>query len=249
MNATSTNAPLTQWKIIGFEERWHCPAPDVKQPGGTCWYCGTAIAHCVKIQHLLTGQREIIGSTCMERVGLTKEQLREHLSRYYADRRTQEYADHEAALAAQHGEHGTQTRFESGCYCRPCREAAPHGTADKFRTGCRCLDCIDASIADGTRDYWIDEEYPVIVDLSTGRIANAEIVDGRYGRQWKVRANGYTVYLALSPARRTTHSRKGFVEASAPMLVTGGRGWHTQEMPLGSPLADRWGQPIPHPAS
>lgn len=249
MITNSTDAPLTQWKIVGFDERWHCAAPDVKQPGGTCWHCGTAIAYCVIIESLQTKERETIGRTCAERVGMSKEQLRQHMSHYYRDRADKAYAITEAELAAAHGEHGTQQRFESGCECRSCRAAAPHATTTRFQTGCRCRECIGAIIAHDPDTYWIDEEYSVIVELATGRVVRAEVVDGQFGSQWRVRAsNGHTVYLARFPKRRITHSKKGFVEAVTPALVVGGRDWHRLEHPLSEPAADIWGEPIPHPA-
>lgn len=249
MNATGNDAPLTQWTIIGFDERWNCPAPDVKMPGGTCWHCHTAIAYCVIIRNKQTHAVETIGRICAERVGMNKEQLKQHMSHYYRDRADKAYAIAEAEQAAEHGEHGTAQRFESGCECRRCRAAAPHGTSTRFQTGCRCTECIDAIIAFDPDSYWIDEEYPVIVELATGRVARAEVVDAQYGSQWKVRAsNGATVYLARFPKRRTTHSKKGFVEATTTALVIGGRGWHRLEYPITEPTTDIWGEPIPHPA-
>lgn len=248
MNTTS-DTPLQNWTIVGFEERWHVTA-DVKQPGGTCWHCGTAIAYCVIIENNSEHTREIIGRTCVERVGMDAEQLRRHLAHYNQDRADRQHAADEAALAVQHGEHGTLARFESGCFCDSCAAVAPHGTWIRWRGGCRCIDCAEGLPVHNPDDYWIDEEYPVIVELATGRIVAAEVVDGNYGRQWKVRSgNGFTVYLARFPKRRTTHSKKGFVEAKARVLVVGGGHSHRLLLPLSAPLVDIWGEPIPHPAS
>lgn len=256
MNSTSTDAPLTQWKIVGFEERWHRPVPEVKQPGGTCWHCGTGIAYCYIIENLQTKKREIIGSTCAERVGMNKEQLNRYYAAYYRDRANKKRAATEAELVAEHGEHGTQTRFESGCICRDCRGVAPHGTPARWRTGCLCLDCIEGRVTIEPDTYWIDDAAYVMVDIATGKIANAEIVDGNWGSQWRVRTpDGHYVYLALSPKQRTTHTKKGYVEAIAPMLIRGDRsrriGKREDPSPilaLGSPLFDVWGEPLPHPA-
>lgn len=251
--ATDTPDPTVQlqdWTIVGFEERWHQPFPDVpRKPGATCWKCSEAIGHCVIIENNSDHRREIIGSQCAERVGMDIEQLRRYMDQYKRDRADRQRADNEAALAAEFGEHGTPARFESGCHCDRCAAVAPHGTWIRWREGCRCIDCAEGLVTDNPGDYRIEQEYPVIVELATGRIVDAEVVQGHYGSQWKVRAsNGYTVYLARFPKRRTTHTGKGFVEATACALVDNGGRNHRLLLPLSDPLFDNWGEPIPHPA-
>jgi hypothetical protein len=60
-------------------------------------------------------------------------------------------------------------------------------------------------------------------------------------------------WLPVSPKRRATLANKGYVEAEAPYLVEvcgsrhGGRQWFEPLQPLGDPIVDAWGEPVPRP--
>ncbi len=90
-------------------------------------------------------------------------------------------------------------------------------------------------------DTSIVENVSVVVDLQTGKTAEAKKVDTRYGRRWCVR--GGQTWLPVAPQRRQNQAKIGYVEAVAPWLVTGGEAI----IPLGCPIVDAWGQPIPRP--
>jgi hypothetical protein len=164
------------------------------------------------------------------------------------------WEDEQTAL---YGPHGTEPRYWAGkCHmgdtwpCQECQDAAPHGTKDRFHNGkCRCLSCIDAVVEDGR--YATQEERRVLVSLKTGRIADAKVVSTRYGSRWCVE-NGQD-WLPVSPKRRATLANKGYVEAEAPYLVEvcgsrhGGRQWFEPLQPLGDPIVDAWGEPVPRP--
>ena len=181
MTATPSEAPLTSYRITGYIERWHEAIPGVKQPSGACWHCGAGIAICVQIRHVTTGELHEIGTTCAERTGLDTAQLRAMLAERHADERRQSFAaereavrraaaEQDAADTAAYGDHGTTSRFSSGCRCERCRPAAPHGTLARFVDGpCHCGDCVGAAAA---FDDYTTREVDVIVDL-----ASAEIVE------------------------------------------------------------------------
>lgn len=261
------DAPLTRYQLVGIVERW-AGNGEARVPAGGCWHCGAAIAYCVQIRHTDTGEQHEIGTTCAERVGLDSDALKRLLADKYANdratraawrRQADEEADAraEATATAQHGPHGTETRFASGCPCDECQTAAPHGIAQRagesyrvaarFFAGCRCLECIEAVVTldaeRGYRDrYRIVENLPVVIDLTTGTVVKARTVMTRYGRRWCVREGA--AWLPVAPQRRSTQAKHGFVEAAAPWLV-GGREALT---PLGCPIVDAWGEPLPRPA-
>ena len=244
-----TEAPLADYAITGFETRYYSPVPEVKMPGGTCWHCGTAISICVQIRHHQTGETHEIGSTCAERVGLDvtelKKMLRQRNAAMRAERTAAERRAYQQARDEEFGAHGTETRFANGCRCTPCKAVAPHGAETRWHAGCECLDCVEGVLAANPRTYWIVDDYRVLIDLATGRITDAEIVRTQYGCSWCVtNESGRKVWVTVGPARRSTQTKKGYVEAYAPMLVVGGRDWHRPRLVLGEPLADRWGEPI-----
>ncbi len=266
MAAGRDGAPLHRYQVVEVVERW-AGEGEARVPAGACWHCGSAIAYCVQIRHVDTGEQHEIGTTCAERIGLDAGALKRMLAAKFADDRAARaaalrQANAEAAALAdshagkQHGPHGTETRFHSGCICEHCQAAAPHGitqraeeryrVAARFFAGCRCLECIDAVVAldaeHGLRDgYRIVENVPVIVDLQTGKIAEAKQVDTRYGRRWCVR--GGQAWLPVSPQRRQAQAKFGLVETVAPWLVAG----REAIIRLGCPIIDAWGEPLPRP--
>ncbi len=261
---SASAAPLMPYQIIDLVERW-AGDDQARVPAGSCWHCGSAIAYCVQIRHVQTGEQHEIGTTCAERVGLDIDALKRMLAAKHADDRAtraawsrqasaEAAARAEAAATAQHGPHGTKTRFISGCACDDCQAAAPHGAAQqagapyqvaaRFFAGCRCLECVDAAVVldaeSGYRQgYRIVENLTVIIDLSTGKTAKAKNVNTRYGRRWCVRDGA--AWLPVAPQRRSTQAKHGFVEATAPWLVVG----RDAVVPLGCPIVDSWGEPIP----
>lgn len=264
------------YAIVGVVEKWDTPTPDLRVPaGGSCWHCGAAIAYCVQIRHTNTGEAHEIGTTCAERVGLDIAALKLMLADKYAAARaersaTRHRATHEdaarrdAAAGAEHGPHGTESRFRSGCHCDECETAAPHGLvrrhaeqseiAARFHAGCRCLDCIDAVLVlDADRSRTVDSGHriallPVLVELDTGSVTTSAMrVKTRYGLRWKVDTRYGALWLSVAPKQRDTLARKGYVEATAPWLVDVIHGRTHRIHLLGEPIVDDWGTPIPHP--
>lgn len=260
MVTTAAEAPLTGYRVVGVRENWYQAAPGApRQPGGGCWHCGTGIAIEVVIRSVTSGEEHTIGTTCAEREGLSGPALKAMLAARYAEERAQRasqrsaeerraQAEREAALAAAHGPHGTESRFLAGCFCVECVAAAPHGTTSRFLHGaCRCLQCIEAVLVEMPGDFRIQPERTALVDLTTGEVADARVVAGRYGRSWCV-GDG-AAWVPVAPARRRTQASRGYVEAEVPYLVeVCGRlrdQWLKPIVPLGLPLVDRWGEPIP----
>lgn len=254
--STTTTAPLQDYRIVGLRENWYQAAPEApKQPGGSCWHCGTGIAIEVVIQQLATDEQHTIGTTCAERVGMDVTELKQWLADRYAEQRAEakrqrsaEYraarAEREAAETAAFGPHGTDTRFVSGCRCNPCVNAAPHGTLQRFwNNDCRCLDCLDVAMSQP--DMTVREQ-TVIVDVETGEVADARVVETRYGSRWCVRDG--SAWLPLSPKRRATQANKGYVEAAAAFLTekisTRHGWWYKPVARLSDPIMDAWGETI-----
>lgn len=257
--AGAAEAPLAGYTVVGCVTRWHQDGPDApRRPGGSCWHCGIDIAVCVQIRRPGAHELHEIGTTCAERVGLSGPELRAMLAELYGqERATHTRAAREAAEAAarareehetaRHGPHGSAGRYLFGCSCGPCRTAAPHASLDRFFDGaCRCLACIEVVAA--LPEYRVQPERAVLVELAGATVVAAREVDGRYGRRWCV---GGGLWLAWRPARRSTLARQGYTEATAPYLVEvcgrGSRQWYRPVCALGSPLIDRWGEPIPRP--
>lgn len=255
MTNTHHTTPLAEYRIVAMRENWYSPVPEVKQPGGCCWHCGTGIAIEVVIQSSVTGEQHTIGTTCAERVGMDTAELKTWLAERYADQRAEaarlrsaeyraEREAFEAEQVARHGEHGTESRFLSGCYCDPCVAAAPHGTTQRFWSGkCRCLDCITA-VAALPEMHYITRT--VIVDVETGKVVDAKLVDGQWGSRWCVE-NG-KAWLGLSPKRRSTQANKGYVEAEAMFLTerikTRNGPWYKPLVRVSDPIVDAWGETI-----
>lgn len=258
--AATTDAPLADFRIVGYTENYYQAAPDApRQPGGTCWHCGTGIAIEVIVKRVGSDEMHTIGTTCAERVGMDVTELREWLAERYREQREllrqtrskafrEETARREAEEIALHGPHGTETRYTSGCRCTPCIKAAPHGTTHRFWHGeCRCPACIEVAMADDASLVY--RELTVVVDVDTGEIADARLVDTRYGSRWCV--NDGATWLPLSPKRRTTQASKGYVEATAMFLaerIKSRNGtWYKRLARMSCPIIDAWGEPIARP--
>jgi hypothetical protein len=205
-----------------------------------------------------TGETHTIGTPCAERVGLDKAELKRFLADKYAEERYEaSKAGREAArLAAEarevadtkaHGEHGTESRYLSGCYCDHCLSVAPHATLHRFFNGnCRCLDCIGFVLTELPKEFFVAAEANVVVDIETGQIVPAKIVSTKYGARWCV--NDGAAWLPVRPKRRTTLTNKGYTEATVPMLMKrcghGRDSWSKPICQMGAPIADRWGERI-----
>lgn len=258
---TTESAPLERYSVVGVETRIFKASADAPaQPGGSCWHCGQGIMVCVLVRHADTGQTETIGTTCAERVGLSGPELRKMLAEKYAEERAERRAAasaerrqqlaEEAALAeATYGPHGTVSRWESGCYCAECRKVAPHGTTTRFFEGCHCLPCIDAVLT--CRPEFTVREVRVLIDLSTGKVANARAVDTKYGYRWCVEDG--RLWMNVHPARRSTLANKGYTEAQVPyfgeVCGRGLRKWFKPVARVGSAVVDEYGEPIPRAAA
>lgn len=253
---TVTETPiLSTYRIVGVRQNWYQAAPDApKQPGGTCWFCGTGIANEVVIQDTKTDERHVIGTTCAERVGLSAAEVKALWDEKFANERRERSAEAqaerkaaEAAETALHGEHGSDTRYAAGCRCHLCVKAAPHGTVDRFRQKCNCLPCMDAGMTQDPDRYWIAEQYRVLVDMATGEIAALRPVSTKFGSAWKVGDK----WINAGPKRRATIVNKGYTEAECPVLCmkadpNSDYSFHPL-FPVGFPRVDTWGEPVPHP--
>jgi hypothetical protein len=257
MTTTETLPPLADFVIVGVENRRYQAAPDApSQPGGSCWHCGAAIVVCVLAQSRATGEVVTIGTTCAERTGLDAEELRKFLAEKFAAERAERAEGNrlariaagerrEAEATGEFGEHGTANRWESGCRCDDCWTVAPHGTIERVRRfGCSCEECVSAALS--TDEYRLYDR-DVLVDLSTGaRVLDAREVSTKYGSRW--RSDELDVWLPVNPARRTTLSSKGFVEAEVPHLCErrgrGAREWWETVAVLAEPTVDSWGEAI-----
>ena len=103
--AAGRGAPLMRYQLVDVVERWEGDG-EVRFPAGMCWHCGSAIAYCVQIRHLDTGEQHEIGTTCAERVGLDTDALKRMLATKYANDRAaraawRRQADVEAAAQAE----------------------------------------------------------------------------------------------------------------------------------------------------
>lgn len=229
----SMTAELQHYRAVGLIEKWGGTA-DCRVRAGTCWHCGTAIAYCVQIQSSLTGEQHEIGSTCAEKLGLDITQIKQQL------------ADQRAA------ERLRTNRLH--CSDPVLAPEQPHGTVSKFNTGCYCLQCIDAALTAMPKKYAVGTK-SVIIELATGRPVRATLVNTRYGQSWHV-DDGTWLTAYPRPKRRNTQAAKGYVEAEVPCLFR--YGWQrrggtaayseTTLCPLASPLVDVWGMPIEHGA-
>lgn len=254
---TMTEAPLTNYRIVGIRENWYQADPRApRQPGGSCWHCGTGIANEVVIENRETGEIHTVGTTCAERVGLDAAELKAMLAEKFAQERLEASAAYRRARQAEHeardardtelyGPHGTARRWRSGCRCEPCYAAAPHGSFPKYENGCTCGPCLDSMLADDR--YSVHTDRVVLVDLDSGRIVALGVNWGQYGAYWKAGGG----FVNAHPKRRGTIARKGYTEAEIPVLVQRcGKShdtWYRPVAALASPLVDTWGEPVPHP--
>ena len=254
-------APLEHFRVIGVEEKVVQVAKDApRQPGSSCWHCGTGIMICVVCKNLQTGEIVDIGTTCAERIGLDPEGLKRYLKerrdRIRAERWAAEAEDRRlhaeyvsAEIAAKYGEHGTEGRYAYGCRCGECNEVAPHGTNEHFWAhDCSCEACVKAVLV-AHDDYRI-REMDVLVDLRTGRVANARLIDGKYGMSWMVKNDtGIVVdFVPTGRKRRDTVAKRGYTYAKADYLVRPPRDykeapWRIRQ--LSTPTVDDFGEPIP----
>lgn len=255
----TTTAPLENYRIVGIEERVHCPVPGgPQQPGGSCWHCGTAIRICVLVRSTVdaTEETHTIGTTCAERIGLDPAGLKRHLAERFAEQRalaahlrSQAYRDEQARLeaeaTAQFGPHGTEGRWASGCRCDACVTAGPHGEWSFNARDCRCHVCVAAMLDDP--DYYV-RPVTMLVNVDTGaEVADARTVSTRYGLSW--RSDALDLWAPVSPARRSTLTKRGVTEAEVPALVrraprSSNRSWYFAAW-VGCPLADSYGEALP----
>jgi hypothetical protein len=240
-------APLEQFRARGIVEKTvaiNVGTPYAQiVPSGTCWQCGTGIRYCVQAEYLgpdgddlKHGQLVDIGTTCAERIGMDRAELKAFLAELYAEERLErskawrearraEFEAFEAAQTAAYGPHGTEARYVGGCAfeggraCGECAAVAPHGTADRFWAGeCSCQSCLGAVC---NRQYGLRVTVlPVLVSLATGEvIGSARLVDGQYGAQWWFRDAEGRHYVPTGRKRRSTVERHGVTYARATFVV------------------------------
>lgn len=259
------NPFLTDYKVVGFVRKSINLGDGHSAPGGQCANCGMALVNCVQAQHKVTGKIEDIGMDCAERIGMDAKMVKEYWRAANAERheaaraierekRQQERDENERAITARAGEHGTESRYLFGCRCEECCLEAPHGTVESFRYNeCRAKCCIDAMIEVGICHI---SPSKVLVDYETGQIVpGARAVQTRYGMSWVIDGDdngGEPTWVSMSPKRRATMTKKGYLEAEVPTL------WHKASrhsdrkwwpmMAMEQPTVDTWGEPIPQAA-
>ncbi len=255
MTMTET-PPLELFRVVGIEEKVFQAAKGApRQPGSSCWHCGTGIMICVLAKNMETGEIVDIGTTCAERIGLDAEGLK----RYLKERREQMKAERWAAgaegrrlhaeyisaqIEAEHGPHGTESRYAYGCHCQECREAAPHGTADHFwNQTCSCEQCVEAVLRSNP-DYRL-RELDVLVSLITGEVCDtARMIDGQYGMSWLVN----DTFVPIGRKRRDTVAKRGYTYAKALYVMKPADRDHNfpwRIRRLSTPTVDNFGEPIP----
>lgn len=235
-------------------------------PSSSCANCGQGIINVVHAKHASDGRTVKLGLDCAERVGLDRAEIRELMrEKYHQDRRREwgeKMAEREAALTVEHGEHGSLSRFESGCFCDRCMDAAPHGNLARLEQGCFCEVCVEGAIDSGRYQR---EPVRYLIDASTGQpIDRARRVNGRYGPSWVINEpaiddeddDGWgnsmssdPIWVKAGAKRRATMLSKGFLEAEAETLTRHGRdrdGWPVTYpvARLAPPTTDVWGEPL-----
>lgn len=257
-------ASLTRYRLVDLIERTVTVAagtPHAYQaPGGSCSECGQELRWCYVIQHTDTGATREIGETCAEKVGLTAAQVKAFYAAKFAQQRAAA-ADARAEARRRkrlqletiethwYGPHGAQGRYLSGCRCEPCMAAAPHATAHRFWAGCRCQVCVDHMLAQPDIQVW-PRRYLIRIEGDQLGLVDARKVDTQYGTSWVVdRPDGGTDWIRPGAARRSTATKKGYVEVEVPTLCQQrngreGRYWASVH-PLETPTHDIWGQPLP----
>jgi hypothetical protein len=270
--ATAPQPPLQQFRIIGVLEKTavtNVGTPFAKEvPGGSCWHCGTSIRICVQAKNAETGETVDIGTTCAERIGLDRGELKRYLaerfaeqrwlrSKAYAEAKRAEFERREADQTAKYGPHGSPSRFgHCAVYgdpwnCDECRAVAPHGTWERFWDGpCSCDDCVRA-LTKRNQEYEV-RSLPVLVALVSGRVVDeARMSNGQYGASWlvpgAVRGAGAT-FVPMHRKRRATVVARGYTYAQADYLVRKPEHWGDpvqRVRRLTQPVEDDWGEPIP----
>lgn len=257
---TVQEPPLKDFRIVGYTRKvYKSPGDEQARPAGICYHCGAAIMNCILIENPKTRQIVDVGETCAERVGLNMAELRamlreraqveqRELARKEREAKERTRAEIEAANTAEFGEHGTVSRWESGCRCDQCSTQAPHGTINRFLYGrCLCDPCIQATV-DGSK-YSI-ETITKLVDLTTGNILPARVVHTKYGPSWVVNdQDGNPTWYPYGPARRQTITKRGAVEVEVECIVknyySNGSMRYYEVAALSSSGKDRWGEDCP----
>lgn len=253
---SDSTPPLADYEIVGMFQKTFQAAPGAPvRSGGTCWHCGLAITNCVRVRHRDTGEEHDIGTTCAERAGLSRSELKAMLSEKYAEERynralsakregERKRQEEEAEGERLYGPHGTESRFSGGCRCDGCRAAAPHGSLFRLEDGeCQCDRCVEAAVDSGE---YRKRSLTVLLDSETGEALPARLVTTRYGNRWAVDdPGGDTSWYPYRPERRSTMTKRGVVEAEVEYLVRPGRGGGFHPMfPLHRPVTDRWGESV-----
>lgn len=250
--------PLQDFRIVGYERKVYAIPGGEPRPAGVCYHCGSAIMNCIVIENPKTGEIVDVGETCAERVGLDLTSLREMLrergraAQIEAEiERRREYAksraEQEAADTAAFGEHGTESRWNSGCRCDECSAKAPHGRVERLTYGkCYCDQCLQAAIDSGKYYY---ESVRKLVDLETNQILDARCVSTKYGLSWVVNdEDGSASWYPYAPKRRDTLTKRGAVEVNVKCLMRPYRyndEPHVKEIVmLEAADTDVWDQPI-----
>jgi hypothetical protein len=250
--------PLRDFRIVGYERKIYKSPGDEPRPAGVCYHCGSSIMNCIVIENPKTGEIVDVGETCAERVGLDMNALRAMLrERNYADQReasrkereaeAQTRAEREAADIAKFGEHGTESRWDSGCRCDLCSAKSPHGSVERLTYGkCYCAECLQAAIDSGKYYY---EDRRKLVDIDTNQILPAKCVGTKYGLSWVVNSeDGSASWYPYSPARRGTLAKRGAVEVNVKCLIRpyyyDGQQHFKEVAMLEAPDTDAWGEPI-----
>jgi hypothetical protein len=261
LDASSPTAdpPLRDFRVIGSDYKvYKTLYGEPVRPAGVCYNCGSPIAHCVVIENPKTGEIVDVGETCAERVGLDLSHLREMLRERRKAERQEELrleteaaertrAEQEAAATAKFGEHGTESRWTSGCRCNLCSAQAPHGNVGRLTYGkCYCSKCLQAAIDSGVYHY---EERRKLVDLETHKVLHAKCVRTRYGLSWVVdHEDGSASWYPYSPARRNTLAKRGAVEVNVKCLIRSyrynGEKRFKEVTILESSNADVWNEPV-----
>jgi hypothetical protein len=214
--------------------------------------------NCVLIENPKTDEIVDVGMTCAERVGLDMAALRAMLrerfqaeqreaNRIEREEREKTRAEKEAADTAAFGEHGTESRWNSGCRCNLCSSQAPHGNVERLTYGkCLCDKCIQAAVDGG--QYSINTRTK-LVDLETRSVLHARLVNTRFGLSWVVNdKDDNPSWYPYMPARRQTMTKRGAVEVEMQCLVRSYHydgDMHYKEVAiLSSPGVDRWDEPI-----
>jgi hypothetical protein len=257
--ARADGAPLERFRVVGVTEKVFQAAQGApRQPGSSCWHCGTGIMIVVVAKNLDTGEVVDIGTTCAERIGLDPDGLKRYLKerrealraeRWAADaeRRDAERAYRDEELRRLHGDHGEESRYLFGCRCQECREVAPHGTGDHFwNHACSCEPCIAAVLREHS-DFRV-RELSVLVDLDTGQVCDsARLIESRYGLSWLVN----DTFIPYGRKRRDTVAKRGYTYAEATYLMKPADREHPfpwRIRRLSTPLVDDWNEPIPVPS-